>query len=80
MDKWLDLAESKIVHGTAKEQRSAVRRLNVALGKTTFLLGKRAHVVDFVVLSALLQTVGASSFKSKVENWYQTLVSNDLYL
>lgn len=78
-DKWLNLASRVIVHGNAKERQSAVRQMNSSLGKSPFLFGQGAHLVDIVVLSALLQTVGTSSFSANVENWYQLLVSNDLY-
>lgn len=78
-DKWLNLASRSLVYGNAKERQSAVRQLNSHLGKSAFLTGSQASLVDAVVMSALFHAKEYASLSGNVKKWSQACHQTQLF-
>ncbi|XP_074647967.1 aminoacyl tRNA synthase complex-interacting multifunctional protein 2-like isoform X2 [Tubulanus polymorphus] len=68
IDTCLELA-GQIVTGSGKEKASAIRTLNVKLGKSRYLVGEEFSLADIVTWSAIHQSNQAESAPSNVKKW-----------
>lgn len=72
IDSWVDTAIFQLQAGSPKEKAAVLRSMNVALGKTSWLVGSEMTVADIVAWCVLQQTGNTNSVPPNVQKWLKS--------
>ncbi|NXU58522.1 AIMP2 protein, partial [Turnix velox] len=72
MDSWVDTALFQLREGSSKERAAVLRAMNVALGKSPWLVGNELSLADVVAWSVLQQLGSTNTAPTNVQKWVKS--------